>query len=398
MKKLFKVLLLIICVGALAFLYNSRLTQAKNEEREKKAAELLAATQVTEAPVEEATPTPPPTPEPTPELFVISCVGDNRLYANPNFVGSEYGLPKKVGDDYAYPYKNTKQYFENDELTIANLECTLSDKTLYSAEQFSFLAPTAYVNILTEGGVDFVTMANNHAMDFSSDGVNDTKEALDGAGIKYCAEGESQIVRTKNGLEIGIYSSGNDMRPDLNKSKALEAIAGFKEKDVDYIICMFHWGQELYYKPNDNQTSLAKDCIDAGANLVYGSHPHCLQPIEEYNGGIILYSMGNWVFGGNTMPSDPDTAIVQITLERDSDGNVTYKGFDAIPCAVSSNIDGANARVREEYAAYENYNDYCPTPYEEGSEGYERALSKLKGTYETDKQGADYSDYYASWG
>ena len=154
---------------------------------------------------------------------------------------------------------------------------------------------------------------------------------------------------------------------------------------------MFHWGSELYYTPNDNQINLAHAVIDAGCDLVYGSHPHCLQPIEKYNDGLILYSLGNWVFGGSTRPSDPDTAIVQVTVKRDIDGTVTTDGFSSVPCCVSSNLDGAAAMA-------DNYNNYCPTPYPEGSDAYNRVLAKLSGTYEAASQGADYSNFYASWG
>ena len=129
----------------------------------------------------------------------------------------------------------------------------------------------------------------------------------------------------------------------------------------------------------------------------------CLQPIEIYNGKIILYSLGNWVFGGNTQPSDPDTAIIQVIIKRDLDGTITYDGFECIPCCVSSNTEGGSAMARfkagknVDYNAYANYNNYCPTPYEEGSEDFDRVMSKLQGTFEARSQGADYSDYYASW-
>ena len=113
--------------------------------------------------------------------------------------------------------------------------------------------------------------------------------------------------------------------------------------------------------------------------MIYGSHPHCLQPIEEYNGGVILYSMGNWSFGGNTNPSDWDTAIVQVTLKRDLDGSVTNDSITVIPCCVS--------QARES-------NDYRPTPYEEGSEEYNRAISKLDGSFDGPNGNADYSAWH----
>ena len=374
-----------------------------NEDIERSSAEITAESvspeAVEPAPIPEPTPSPSPTPEPEPEMLVLSFIGDNSLWANSNFVNSEYGLPKTVGDDYAYPYKNTVQYFEESEFTLANLECTLSDETMYSDQQFSFLAPSRYANILVEGHVDFVTMANNHTMDFYEKGLANTKAALDAVNIPYGNDGDTQIVTTPSGLKLGILTAYNSYHPEDKLDTITSNIKQLRSDGADIVICMFHWGQELYYSPNENQTKLAHACIDAGADIVYGSHPHCLQPIEEYNGRIIMYSVGNWVFGGNTQPSDPDTAIVQVTIKRDIDGTISYDGFNVIPCCISSNIDGGNAKANNtSYDAYANYNDYCPTPYEEDSEGYLRALSKLMGTFEAKSEGADYSDYYASWG
>ena len=290
--------------------------------------------------------------------------------------------------DYKYPFKNTSQYFLNDEFTITNLECTFADQQIYSEQQFNFRAPTANAQILVEGGIDFVTTANNHTMDFGQAGLAATQAALEEYGILYGTEDSYQVLTTDHGLRLGIYCAGIDMLP--NADKATSAIQMLKTENVDYIICCFHWGQEL--KPvTENQVSVAKACIDAGANLIFGCHPHCLQPIEEYNGGIILYSMGEFSFGGHTAPSDRDTAIFQVTLKRDLDGTVSVDSWNVIPCCVSS---------RPVYEGYtlDNYNDYCPTPYEEGTEDYERVLGKLDGSYTSHYTGTDYSNWYSSYG
>ena len=400
--------ILLACVAAiLIYVYYVRISQARHPAADAvqrgtdssysisesiPAPEFSAEPAVLSTPEPTPEPTPAPTPEPQPEYFTLSFIGDNTLKALKNFEYSEYGLDMKVGDDYAYPYCNTVDYFSNDEFTLANLECSFSEDSLaydYTATTFPFLAKPAYVNILLEGGVDFVTMANNHTMDFFITGVEHTQAVLDEAGLPYGYENDGKIITTPNGLKLGIWTAGNDLLP--NKDKAVAGVQQLRADGADIVICMFHWGQELYYTPNVNQTILAHACIDAGADIVYGSHPHCLQPVEVYNGKLIMYSLGNWVFGGSTSPSDCDTAIIQVTIKRDVDGSISYDGFDLIPCCVSSDIDAANAKAA-------SYNDYCPTPYEEGTEAYDRAMSKLKGTYEALSQGADYSAYYASWG
>ena len=345
----------------------------------------------TMAPTPEPTPepTPTPTPEPTPQIFTISVIGDQTLASAPQFRESPVGYAARMNGDYRYPFSNTAEYFKNDDFTISNLECTLTDKNLYSAQQFSFRSPSAYAQILTEGGVDFVTTANNHMLDFGQEGLNDSWAALEAYGIPYGKEDDSNLYTTPSGLTIGIYTAYNDYHP--SKDKAAAAIRSLREQGAEYVICAFHWGQELYYEPNANQIDLGHACIDAGANLVYGTHTHCLQPIEVYNDGIILYSMGNWSFGGNTAPSDKDTAIVQVKVKRDLDGSISHDGLNVVPCCVSSRP------VNEGYSG-DNYNDYVPTPYTEGSEAYNRVLSKLDGTYKATSQGADYSNWYASWG
>ena len=346
----------------------------------------------TPAPVETPEPTPEPTPAP-PEEYVISFIGDCTLWSNQNYQYHPAGFAGVMGDDYAYPFSNTIQFFSDDEFTIANCECTLTDDPNmtydYTQVVFPFRAPTAYAEVFNEGGVDFVTTANNHMMDCYQAGADSTYAALEAHGVPFGKEGEAQIITTPHGLRIGVYCSGTDLAP--NRDKAVNAVRQMRADGAEYIICAFHWGQELYYSPNQAQIELAHACIDAGADVIYGSHSHCLQPIEKYGNGVILYSCGNWVFGGNTMPSDPDTAIFQIRVVKGEDGRLTPVGMDIIPCCVSSNIEGANTKAQ-------NYNDYCPTPYETDSEEYMRVMSKLYGEYQPASQGADYSDYYASLG
>ena len=409
MKKFLKITCLVLLVAELLLLEKLRIeTPMTTVSRLKTTAEETAQTYIpgqtnpnlvtytqspsTPAPVDTPAPTPEPTPEP-PKEYVISFVGDCTLWSNQNYQSHPAGFAGVMGDNYAYPFSNTLRFFKDDELTLANCECTLTDNPNmtydYTQVVFPFRAPTAYAEVFNEGGVDFVTTANNHMLDCYQAGADSTYEALAAHGVPFGKEGEAQVITTPNGLKIGIYCSGTDLAP--NRDKAVNAVRQMRGEGAEYIICAFHWGQELYYSPNQAQIDLAHACIDAGADMIYGSHSHCLQPIEKYGNGVILYSCGNWVFGGNTMPSDPDTAIFQVRLSYDEGGRLTPVGFDVIPCCVSSNIEGANTKAQ-------NYNNYCPTPYETDSEEYMRVMSKLYGDYQPASQGADYSDYYASLG
>ncbi len=319
-------------------------------------------------PTPSATPTPTPTPEP--EYFTISFVGDNTLSSS-NINSS---FTNTVKDDMSYPYANTIEYFEDDDLTVANLECVFSDKKLSSIEQFSFRAPTSYAEILVKGSVEFVSLANNHSADFGQQGYDDTKDALDEFDIKYAGDDETAIYETESGLKVGLYCSHKSASVDNVES----AIDKLKEDGAEYIICVMHWGEEGKYSPNDKQEEIAHAAIDAGANVVYGSHPHVLQPVEEYKDGIIMYSLGNWSFGGNTLPRDMDTAIVQVKVMRDVDGTVITDSFELIPCRMSSTT---------------SVNDFCPTPYDktEDKKAYDRTMSKLDGSFDGSDLSIDYS-------
>ena len=390
MKKILKLICFLLLCGILALTIKLRLNTP--EMPVQSAEPVIAPLDVSPTPSPSPAPEPTPTPTPEPKTYTLSVIGDCTLWSNANYAQHPAGYAGVINGDYSYPFSNTIQYFENDDFTIANFESILSDKSLaydYTQVYFPFIAPTEYANIMIDGGVDFVTTANNHIMDCYEAGETSTYDTLEAYSIPFGKEGQAQLYTTDSGLVIGIYCSGKDLAP--NKDKALNAIQQLIDEGAEYIICAFHWGQELYYEPNKAQIDLAHACIDAGADLIYGSHTHCLQPIEEYGDGLILYSMGNWTFGGSTMPSDPDTAIVQVELTRNDDGSISRTGMDVIPCCVSSKIDAAMANEQ-------NYNDYRPTPYEEGSEGYNRVLSKLTGEFEASSQGADYSDWLASRG
>ncbi|MCM1148684.1 MAG: CapA family protein [Butyricicoccus sp.] len=303
-----------------------------------------------------------PEPAKEPEYFTINMIGDCTLASVAAYVGTPDGYDTVVGDDYAYPFAKTVQYFQDDDFTFANLECCLTDSNDAVAKTFTFKADESYAKIMSAGSVEFVTLANNHILDYGSEGVSDTRDALDLEGISYAGRDEYAVYKTDSGLTIGVYAVSF---PDDVK-QIEKGIAALKELGVEFIIAAIHWGDEGTYNVGANQITWGHAAIDAGADIVYGSHPHTLQPVEEYNGHYIYYSMGNWTFGGNTNPRDKDTFILRLTVERAPDGKVSIVAREHIPCACSGDANG---------------NNYQPVPYEEGSEEYERTLSKLDGSF-----------------
>ena len=301
--------------------------------------------------------------EPQEEHFLLTFVGDCTFGSNPTNYFAGYGFIKTVGEDYRYPFQNVISYFENDEFTMLNLEGPLTDTGNPVQKKHTFRGPTAYVSILTENSVEAVTIANNHTLDYGQGGYDSTVATLNAAGVPFVERDASTIVTTENGLTIGIYGAVYYL---LDVEDMVAEITSLKEQGCDLIIFAPHWGTEGTYQPTAQQIEVGHAAIDAGADIVYGSHPHVLQPIEEYNGGMIYYSLGNFSFGGNGYPQDYDTALLQQEIIRDPDGSVTLGALTIVPVNVSS-VSGRN--------------NYQPTPYEAGTGEYDRVLEKLNGTY-----------------
>ena len=294
-------------------------------------------------------------PEPQ-NRFVISMLGDCTLSS------SHYTnhFERFVGDDLAYPFSNVAGILTADDLTLANLECSFSDKRLESESQYAFCGQPKYAQSLAMGGVDCVSMANNHTNDFGPTGVQDTAAVLEKEGITGIQENQGTCFDLKHGdgtsVRVGVYAHPfNGSTEQMQKG-----VARLREEGADIVIACMHAGAEKIYVPTKRQTYLAHAAINGGADLVVGTHPHVLQPVEDYQGGKILYSIGNFCFGGNRNPGDKDTVIAQMVVQVEEDG-VSWD-MEYIPCSVSS-------------AA--NLNDYCPMPYGQDEKGYQRCLSKL---------------------
>jgi hypothetical protein len=291
------------------------------------------------------------------KAFVISLLGDCTLSS------SHYTnhFENTAGDDLAYPFSHVAEILKADDLTLANLECSFSNQRLQSASEFAFCGQPKYAQSLVLGGVDCVTMANNHTHDFGAAGISDTAAVLESVQIPGIQDNKSMcfdLTHTDGSvLRVGVYALPFTGSVDQMKKGTTQ----LREAGAEIVIACMHAGAEKIYVPTGRQKSLAHAAINGGADVVVGTHPHILQPVEEYQDGLILYSIGNFCFGGNRSPSDPDTVIAQLVAEVEEDG-VSWE-MQYIPCSVSS---------------VPKTNDYRPTPYEVGSAAYERCLKKLE--------------------
>lgn len=297
----------------------------------------------------------------SPVSLTLSVVGDCTLGTDETFDydTSLNAYYENYGADYFL--QNVKDIFSTDDLTIANFEGTLTDSDEREDKTFAFKAPASYASILTGGSVEAVNTANNHSHDYGEQSFDDTLAALDDAGIVHFGYDETAVMDVK-GIKVGLVGI-YELYDHLEREQQLkDNIAKVKADGAQLIVVIFHWGNETETVPDSNQTTLGRIAIDEGADLVCGHHPHVLQGIETYKGKNIVYSLGNFCFGGNSSPSDMDTMIYQQTFTIDADGVKKDNVTNIIPCSISS-------------AAYDGYNNYQPTPAE-GDEAT-RILGKI---------------------
>lgn len=289
--------------------------------------------------------------------ITLSFVGDVTLgnYAGQGYDESFDQEYEKRNQDSSYFFKNVKSIFEKDDLTIANLEGPLTTSKTYAQKTFAFKGKPEYVNILKDGHVEAVTLANNHSKDHFEQGMQDTKNILDQNQIFHFGYEKNSIIDVK-GIQVGFlgYSFPNEFTSDMK-----QAIAGLRKK-CDLVVVYYHWGIERDKEPMESQRNIAKETIDSGADLVVGSHPHVLQGIETYKGKKIVYSLSNFCFGGNKNPSDKDTMIYQHTFSFE-DHKLIKEENKIIPCMISSS---------------HSRNNYQPTPVD-GNDA-KRVLKKVK--------------------
>lgn len=300
--------------------------------------------------------------------ITISATGDVTL-------SSDIKQPKDINffsvydkeKDNAYFFKNVKSIFEKDDMTLVNFEGTLSDRGSRVDKKWAFRGKPSYIDILTQGSVEAVAFANNHVKDYGEVSYTDTIESFKKAGIVYSSYSTVGVYEVK-GIKIGMISVQEcGISKKSYEATLRSAIKAVNKKKPDLLIVSFHWGIEYTYKPNKAQIELSRMAIDEGADLVLGHHPHVLQPIEKYKDAYIVYSLGNFCFGGNTNPPDKDTIIYQQTFTFRNDKLVADDNVKIIPCSVSSvttknNYQPTPSTGKEKQRIIDRINDYSK-PY-----------------------------------
>lgn len=243
-----------------------------------------------------------PASEPT---VTLAAVGDVML---------DRGIGKRIEEHgIEWPFEQVRDTLRSADLAFCNLECPLSDRGIKVSKPICFKADPSYIECLTAAGFDIVSLANNHSMDCSRTGLTETMHYLDKTGIAYTgaggtpSEAAEPVIVTLKGIRIAFLArnawlpEGSWSRPDVPNtayldSETIESEVRDAASQADVVIVSLHWGIEYRTHPQPAQVELAHKLIDAGADLIIGHHPHVLQPVEKYHGGVIAYSLGNFLF------------------------------------------------------------------------------------------------------
>lgn len=272
--------------------------------------------------------------------FTLSAAGDCTFAsdikqpASVNF----FSMYNKKSPDYFL--KKVQSVFAKDDLTIVNFEGTLSKAGERVDKKWAFRGRPEFVKILQKGSVEAVSFSNNHTRDYGEKSHADTMDILKKGSIAFSTETKT-VIRQVNGIRVGLVSVSSIEPVGAPESQLRNAMKEIKKKNPEVILVSMHSGIEYTQEIQPVQKRLSRVAIDLGADLVIGHHPHIIQGIDKYKGCYIIYSLGNFCFGGNTNPPDKDTMIFQQTFVVKNGKLEKKKNARVIPCRLSGQ-DGIN--------------------------------------------------------
>lgn len=338
-----KIVILAIIAIELAFIGFTLVTEARAGEGAAPAPE--ETVQPAPAPADSAAPE-ATAPEaggdeaaPEPVTLTVTFAGDCTLGSDVNFDGSRSFNSKYAEvQDPAYFLQNVAELFGADDLTVVNMEGVLTEGGERADKEFAFRGKPEYSKILSSSSVEAATMANNHSKDYGEDSYNDTIEALEGDNVKTFGYDRIAYMDVK-GVKVALIGAYFPEDSDENQKAMTDNIAKARSEGAQLVLVYVHWGIERDYDPSTDQMNMGRAAIDAGADLVVGSHPHVIQGWEVYQGRYIVYSLGNFCFGGNSNPEDKDCMLFQQTFTVTGNEVAKNDDVDFIACSVSSESD-----------------------------------------------------------
>lgn len=247
----------------------------------------------------------------------------------------------------AWCFESIAKPFLTDDMSLINLECVLQDDSdgHLKGKQYTFRGATNFTNILQTAGIEQVNLANNHYIDFGKAGRESTRKALEAADIAYSGYTHRYIAEI-NGYKIGFAGCRETVYLE-RKAPMYNDLKALKKAGCDVIIYSCHWGREYSPTHNNRQKRMADYALAHGADIVIGTHPHCVQGIDARNGGVVIWSLGNLVFGGTHDMTTFDAVIVQARLTFE---NGKYQGVTLRLMPVLTSSDRPRNNFRPEWA------------------------------------------------
>lgn len=308
--------------------------------------------------------------KPEPITIHMSAFGDTMCHLTN--IKNAYDSSSK-NYDFSNVFKNIRKYTENADITIGNLETTFAGNSRGYTGYPTFNAPEILGQNLKDIGVDVLTTANNHCMDKGNSGLVSTLNFLDNYGIAHTGTARSEneqntiLIKDVNGIKIAFLSytygtNGITIPSDkpysvnlIDKELIKKHIASAKEQNVDVICVSMHWGIEYKLKPNSTQKELANFLFDNGVDIILGSHPHVLEPMEKRTitlndgttkDGFVIYSLGNFV-SGQIYANTKSTVILDIQITKNSEGKISIDSVKYTPVYLYDK--GATSKSRTRY-------------------------------------------------
>ena len=281
-------------------------------------------------------------PATAPELvtLTVTFAGDCTLGTDINYENERSFNSRWQAEegDATYFLRNVADLFGSDDLTVVNMEGALTEGGERADKKFAFRGKPEYAKILSSASVEAATLANNHSQDYGQTGYDDTIAALDAEGVQSFGYDRIAYLDVK-GVKVALIGSYFPEDSAENTKEMTDNIAAARAEGAQLVIVYVHWGQEHEYDITEGQQTAGRAAIDAGADLVVGSHPHVVQGWEVYQGRYIVYSLGNFCFGGNTNPDDKDCLIFQQTFTVTGDTVAKNDDVDFIAASVSTETD-----------------------------------------------------------
>ncbi len=270
---------------------------------------------------------------------LLTFTGDCTLGGEDRLNNKDYSFQGYIErEGYGYPFAGVQDVFESDDVTVINLEGVLYDKTANRVEKtYNFRGPTDYVNIIRQSSIELNFLGNNHTFDYGRQGYLSTVEALDEAGLGWFAvtdEGIKTWIYEKNGVKIG-FTGANATYFGRHPEHLKKSFEQLKEAGCAFIVGVMHGGEEYGPRQNKSIKRIARFLVDQGAGLVIGHHPHVLHGIEVYKGASIVYSLGNFSFGGNTKVRERRTMLARAALRFDKNGEYLEHQLTLLPAYTS---------------------------------------------------------------